>query len=122
MHGSIAHANHGGINAVRNARAERYWFPMMSTRILDCARKCESCARNAGQRPKTSAAGEPRKGFAVLEAIQVDLLSLAESRGGHKYVILAVDRATGYATAAPAKNKEATTVARFLAALFMERA
>ena len=114
-HDSIAGGGHLGIEKVRTALMQRYYWPHMHQDIVDYVRSCIRCQQskrdcNPAKPPLTSL---PRRNR--FECWQIDILGpLHKSPEGYEYILLCIEAQSRWPEAIPLKTQNAQEVATAL--------
>jgi transposase InsO family protein len=122
VRGELMSMSHGGSTGghlgYRRTKAQvgrrAYWIGW-STDVERFCRACNACAKYHRGTLKRRGELQPTKVGEPLERMAIDLTGPhPPSRGGHVYILTAIDLFTKWAAAVPLRNKEAATVARGL--------
>lgn len=107
---------HFGMNKTIEKVGERYWWPGFTNDVRDFVKKCSDCQfANASNRPATSTLHPISVNSEFGYRWCVDLIGpLNETQNENRYIAVATEYLTRFAVAMPIRNKDATTVGKFV--------
>ena len=103
---------HPGCDRTYNLLQERFYWPSMKNDVTDWVKNCGRCIRRKSIKPIAPLVSI--HSTRPLELVCMDYLSLEESKGGVKDVLVITDHYTKYAVAVPTRNQTARTTAEAL--------
>jgi len=108
-HGS-EDAAHPGIFRTYCKLRDQYYFPQMLATVRKYVASCQACQRRKGVAGRAPLAALPEV-TQPLERVSADLIDMAGSSSGHRYLLVIIDHYTRYLQLIPLFSKEANNVA-----------
>ena len=110
---------HLGRDKTLSIAQERFFWIGLARSVEEKVRHCSTCLRSKAPYLPQYAPLCSIETTRPLELVCMDFLSLEESKGGYKYILVVTDHYTKYAIAYPTRNQEAKTVAKILVEHFI---
>ena len=104
-------AGHQGVYRTYQRLRELFYFPNMLAAARKFVKECGPCQRRKGADFRRARLQRLPDISLPLQLVSVDLLILAPSRRGYRYLLTAVDHLTRYVILAPLRTKTANEVA-----------
>jgi transposase InsO family protein len=106
---------HLGVDRTLESLRQRFYWPKMGENVREYIRRCRQCSRRKDVvGSKVRAPLQSIITSQPMELLCIDYLSLEESAGGVKDILVMTDHFTKYAIAIPTKNQTAKTTAKHL--------
>ena len=105
---------HLGRDKTLSVAQDRYFWVGLAKSVDDKIKNCRRCICTKSPNLPSRAPLVSIKTSQPFELVCMDFLSLEESRGGFKYVLVITDHFTKFSWAFPTRNQEAKTVAKIL--------
>ena len=110
LHGCHDDMGHQGISRTTSLVRERFFWPKMTSDIINYVESCKRCKHANAVSPVAPL--QPIRAYYPLELIHMDFLSLEICKGNYEKVLVITDHYTRYAQAYACKNETAYTTAK----------
>lgn len=110
-HGELMGAGHQGFDRTYSLIRQKYYWPRMYKELQAYIKSCDSCQKAKGPHQQTTPPLTPMPIESKFHRWHMDILELATTKQGYRYVLLMVDSLTRWMEAIPLKTQEASEVA-----------
>ena len=102
---------HRGLKATKRYIMQRYYWPNMSSDIIQWVNSCVPCALAKSGRKTSAPLGKFEANLDRFHTVHIDIITMDSEQNGCKHVLTMIDRTTSWPEAVPLNSTDAKTVA-----------